>query len=152
MTRLLIVLGLALGVQATALGQGQPDFSGTWQLNLIKSGRGVSFPSQLVVTQSSTELTVEGTSVRQDPFSAVYTLDGSRIDVEAPSGITETAEANVNGATLVIASRRSFPSPAGEVVVEFRETWSVSGNVLTIEKTATQAGESETASAVYDKA
>jgi hypothetical protein len=105
----------------------------------------------LVVTQSPTELTVERTSVRQGTISATYKLDGSRVDVEAPDGITETAEASFDGGNLVIASRRSFSSPAGEVVVELKEIWTVEGDVLTIERTETQFGESQTGSAVYDK-
>lgn len=160
MSRLLVALTVALAAAplAGALAQARPDLSGTWQLNYDKSGRGVSgnspdvvFPSQLVVAQSPTELAVKVASVRQAPFSAVYKLDGSRINVQAPAGITETAEARFDGATLVITSRRSFPSPAGEVVTEFKEIWKVSGNVLTVSKTVTQAGEAQSESAVYEK-
>lgn len=153
-----LVVTLGLATPPGAFAQARPDLSGTWLLNYEKSSRGITgnspdvvFPSQLIITQSSTELAVKRTSVRQAPFSAVYKLDGSRVNVEAPAGITETAEANFDGATLVIASRRSFPSPAGEIVTEFREIWSVSGNVLTIKKTVTQAGEAQTESAAYDK-
>jgi hypothetical protein len=89
--------------------------------------------------------------VRQDPFAAVYKLDGSRVNVDAPDGIAETGEARFEGTTLVITSRRSFPSPAGDTVVDFTEIWSVSGSVLTVKKTMTQEGESQTATAVYDK-
>jgi O-antigen/teichoic acid export membrane protein len=72
--------------------------------------------------------------------------------VQAPEGITETGQAMVNGTTLVITSRRSFSSPAGDVVVDFKEVWTVSGNELTIEKTRTQVGDTpSTQKAVYDK-
>ena len=153
-----LVVALVLATPSWALAQATPELSGTWRFNPDTSpgGRGgnsarLLFPTDLVVTQSSTELTVERTSVRQGAISAVYKLDGSRVDVEAPIGITETAEASFDGATLVIASRRSFPSPAGEMVVELREIWTVKGDVLMIEKTETQFGESSTGSAVYDK-
>jgi hypothetical protein len=161
MNRVVIALIVALGLATPpwAFAQARPDLSGTWRLNFDKSGPGVAgngadvpFPSQLVITQSATELSVKRSSVRQAAFAAVYKLDGSRVNVEAPAGITETAEARFDGATLVIASRRSFPSPAGDIVVEFREILSVSGNVLTVKKTMTQDGESQTESAVYDKA
>ena len=105
----------------------------------------------MVVTQSATELSVTRRSVRQAPFAAVYRLDGSKVNVEAPPGITETGDARFEGAALEITSRRSFSSPAGDTVVEFRETWAVSGNVLTVKKTVTQDGESQTASAAYDR-
>jgi len=147
-----LVVALVLATPPWALAQATPELSGTWRVNPAESDTArLIFPTDLVVTQSSTELTVERSSVRQDAISAVYRLDGSSVDVEAPSGITETAEASFDGATLVVASRRSFASPAGEIVVELREIWTVEGDVLMIEKTETQSGESRTGSAVYDK-
>jgi hypothetical protein len=159
MNRLAVTLVATLVLATAAVfAQARPDLSGTWLLNYERSGRGISgnspdvvFPSQLVVTQSLTELAVKRTSVRQAPFSAVYKLDGSKVNVEAPAGITETAEARFDGATVVITYRRSFSTPAGDMVTDFTEVWSVNGNVLTIKKTVTQEGESQTESAVYEK-
>jgi hypothetical protein len=160
MKRMVIVAGvcLALVMHAAAFAQARPDFSGTWRFNQAKSSPNIAgntplvpFPSQLVVKQTPTELHVEGTSVRQQPTSAVYKLDGSKVSIKAPSGITETGEAKVEGSTLLITSRRSFTSPLGETVVDFKEVWTISGNVLTIEKTRTESGDSATEKAVFDK-
>ena len=160
MKRLTIVLvvALALAVQGVALAQARPDYSGTWRFNQAKSSPNIAgntpnvpFPSQIVVKQTPTELAVESTSVRQQPLSAVFKLDGSKVTVQAPSGISETGEARFEGATVVITSRRSFSSPAGDIVADFKEIWSLSGNALTIEKTRTQEGESASARAVFDK-
>ncbi|MBF8301423.1 MAG: hypothetical protein HW394_1793 [Acidobacteria bacterium] len=160
MKRLLIVLGVALtvGVQAVALAQARPDFSGTWRFNQGKSNPGLAgntpsipFPSQIVVKQTATDLAVDSSSVRQQPLSAVFKLDGSKVTVQTPSGITETGEAKFEGANVVITTRRSFSSPAGETVVNFREVWSLGGNALTIEKTRTEDGESSSEKAVFDK-
>jgi hypothetical protein len=158
---MVIILGVALtlGVPAVALAQARPDFSGTWRFNQGKSNPNIAgntpnipFPSQIVVKQTPTELHVASTSVRQQPLSAVYKLDGSKITVQAPQGISETGEARFEGATVVITTRRTFPSPGGgEVVMDFKDTWSLSGNVLTIEKTRTQEGESTSEKAVFDK-
>jgi hypothetical protein len=52
---------------------------------------------------------------------------------------------------VVITSRRSFSSPAGDIVVDFKEVWTRSGNELTVEKTRSQSGDSSTQKAVYDK-
>jgi len=141
-----------------ALAQSTPNIAGTWRLNFDKSGERIAgngadvpFPSQMVIVQTPTELTVERTSVRQDPFKAVYKLDGSRVTVAAPEGITETAEAKFDGATLVVTSRRSFSSPAGDTVVEFREVWTLTGNELAVRKTVTQDGSSDSETAVYDR-
>ena len=160
MKRVAIALGvaLALGVPPTAGAQARPDFSGTWKLNAAKSGAvtgntpNIAFPSQLEVKQSATEFYVAGTSVRQAPVTATYKLDGSTVPVNAPRGITETAAAKFEGINVVITARRSFTSPAGETVINFKEVWTVTGNVLTIEKTRIESGESASEKAVYDKA
>jgi hypothetical protein len=89
--------------------------------------------------------------VRQAPFSAAYKLDGTKVNVQSPAGITETAEAKFEGASLVITYRRSFTTPAGDMVTDFKEVWTLKGNVLTVMKTVTQEGESQSESAVYEK-
>jgi hypothetical protein len=65
--------------------QSAPNLAGTWRLNFDKSGErvagngaDVTFPSEMVIAQSPTELTVERTSVRQDPFKAALVLLASR--------------------------------------------------------------------------
>jgi len=153
-----VSVALTLGAQAISIAQAAPDFSGTWRLNQAKSSRAIvgntpdiQFASQLEVKQSATDLAIVATSVRQQPVSAVYKLDGSKVNVQAPEGIIETGEAKMNGTTLVITSRRSFSSPAGDIVVDFKEVWSRTGNELTVEKTRTQSGDSSTQKAVYDK-
>jgi len=153
-----ISVAVALGAEAISLAQAGTDFSGTWRLNQAKSSRAIvgntpdiQFASQLEVKQSATDISIVGTSVRQQPVSAVYKLDGSKVNVQAPEGITETGEAKLNGMMLVITSRRAFSSPAGDVVVDFKEVWSRTGNELTVEKTRTQSGDSSTQKAVYDK-
>lgn len=159
MKRIVLVLGVALlAVTGDALAQAKPDFSGTWKFNQQKSTPGIAgntpniaFPSQLVVTQSPTDLIVAMTSVRQAPLTAVYKLDGTKVNVEAPRGLTETGVAKFDGPSVVIESSRSFSSPAGDTVVNFKEIWSVNGNVLTIEKTRIEDGGNSTEKAVYDK-
>ena len=160
MKRLTLVLAvaLALGVETVTFAQARPDFSGTWRYNQGKSNPNtagntpnIAFPSQIVVKQTAPEIAVDSTSVRQQPVSAVYKLDGSKVTVQAPSGISETGEAKIDGGNLVITSRRSFSSPAGDIVNDFKEVWTLTGNTLTIVKTRTQSGDSITEQAVYDK-
>jgi hypothetical protein len=153
-----VSVAVTLGAQAISIAQAAPEFSGTWRLNQAKSSRAIvgntpdiQFASQLEVKQSATDISIVATSIRQQPMSAVYKLDGSKVNVQAPEGITETGEAKLNATTLVITSRRSFSSPAGDIVVDFKEVWNRSGNELTVEKTRTQSGDSSTQKAVYDK-
>jgi hypothetical protein len=154
----LFAAALFASTAPAAFAQSAPNLAGTWRLNFDKSGERIAgngadvpFPSQMVIMQTPTELTVERTSVRQDPFKATYKLDGSRVNVAAPEGITETAEAKFDGATLIITSRRSFSSPAGDTVIDFREVWTLTGKELSIRKTVTQDGGSDTETAVYDR-
>jgi hypothetical protein len=161
MKRWVIVLGLALALcaQAVALAQAKPDFSGTWRFNQDKSGKNIAgnwpvvpFPSQIAVKQTPTELQVEWTSLRQEPLTADFKLDGSRVTLKAPEGISETGEARLEGATMVITSRRSFSMPGGgEVVTDTKETSNRSVNALTVVKTRLLGGESHSDKAVYDK-
>jgi hypothetical protein len=153
-----VSVAMTLGAQAISIAQAAPEFSGMWRLNQAKSSRAIvgntpdiQFASQLDVKQSTSDISIVATSIRQQPVSATYKLDGSKVNVQAPEGITETGEAKLDRTTLVITSRRSFPSPAGDIVVDFKEVWSRSGNELTVEKTRTQSGDSSTQKAVYDK-
>ena len=160
MKRIVTLLGAALllCVAQNVGAQATPDFSGTWKFNQLKSTPGIAgntpniaFPSQIVVKQTPADLIVHSTSVRQAPVAANYKLDGSKVTVEAPKGITETGEAKFEGSNVVITSRRAFSSPAGDQVVQFKEVWTLDGNVLTIVKTRVEDGESNTEKAVYDK-
>jgi hypothetical protein len=155
---IIITLGLVVSLAAPVLrAQTTPDFSGTWKLNAAKSGDvagngpSIAFPSQLEVKQSGMDLYVSATSVRQAPFTATYKLDGSTVKVQAPVGITETAQAKLEGASVVITTRRSFTSPAGETVINFKERWTVNGNMLTVEKTRVEESDSLSEKGVYDK-
>src|ERR1051325_3686901 len=150
-----VSVALTLGAQAISIAQAAPDFSGTWRLNQAKSSRAIvgnnpdiQFASQLEVKASASDISIVATSVRQQPVSAVYKLDGSKVNVQAPEGITESGEAKLNGTTLVITSRRSFSSPAGDIVVDFKEVWTRTASELTVEKTRTQSGDSSTQKAV----
>ena len=161
MTRLMIVLGMVmLSPQAVALAQATPDFSGTWRFNQDKSSAQISgnwpivpFPSEIVIKQTPSDLHVSTENIRQTPLTAVFKLDGSKVTLATPSGISETGEARLDGATMVITTRRTFslPGGAGEVVSEHKETWNLSGSALTVVRTRTQDGESASDKAVYDK-
>lgn len=161
MNRMAIILTvvLSLAVPAAAMAQGKPDFSGMWVFNQGKSGKETAgnsavlpFASELEVKQQgATEITVASATVRQKPVTATYKLDGTPVKVEMTGGVTETSEAHLDGSNLVITTKRTFTSPIGEVVVNFKEVWSVNGNLLTIQKTRSSELDNVTATAVFDK-
>lgn len=144
-------------IPALVLAQSKPDFSGRWVYQQLKSGLGtggnapvVNFATELGIKQTPSELHVNATTVRQNATTAVYKLDGSEVASET-DGITEKARASWDGPRLVISSRRSFQSPIGVVATEFKEMWTLNGTTLTIEKTSSAQGVSDTEKAVYEK-
>jgi hypothetical protein len=149
---------LAIIAPSFAAAQAKPDFSGKWIFNQAKSGRGaagnspvVPFPSEIVVKQTAAELYVQASTVRQEGTTAVYKFDGTEVTVGAPEGISEKAKVAWDGSKLIITSRRSFTSPIGDVITDFKEVWTLNGNVLTIDKTQTADGHSDTVQAVFEK-
>lgn len=160
MNRVAIILTVVVSLAgaSTAMAQGKPDFSGQWVFNQGKSGKETAgnsavlpFASELEVKQGAAEITVASATVRQKPVTATYKLDGSPVKIEMTGGVTETSEARIEGANLVITTRRTFTSPIGEVNVNFKEVWSVNGNLLTIQKTRSSELDNVTATAVFDK-
>jgi hypothetical protein len=153
-----LIAALALGVSAPARTQGKPNFSGTWIYNQALSSGGtsgnnplVSFPSELLIKQTPVELHWQSSSIRQDAITAIFKLDGSEVTMAGRPEITMKGKAMLEGDKLVISSRRSYSSPAGDITTDFKEVYTVAGDVLTIEKTQTTGGVSSTLQAVYNK-
>jgi hypothetical protein len=132
----------------------QGTFSGVWHFNQSRSPRGraggTSFPSQLVIGQTAIEVHIDALSERQDPIALVYRLDGSALTVPGPGAMSTTTKATLDGDKLVTFSERTFSTPAGDVVVGFKDVYSRSGNELTVERTQTVDGLEVTAKASFD--
>jgi hypothetical protein len=156
---LVFLIAAALTASASVLAQAKPDFSGIWIYDQAQSGRGtagnnpvVPFPTELHIKQSATELHWEAHTVRQDSLTAVFSLDGREVAIAGSAEITMKGKAVLEGDRLVITSTRSYSSPAGDVVTEFKEVYSRAGNTMTVEKTQSTGGISSTLKAVYTRA
>src|SRR5713226_9629665 len=152
------VLAAAVAIPTLTRAQARANFSGRWTYDQANSGRGtagnnpqVSFPTDLVIKQTPTEFNLETSTIRQDVITVAYKLDGSEVTVPAPSGVTIMARARMEGDKIVVDSKRSFNSPAGEIVADSREVYTVSGDRLTVEKTQTVGGVASSGKAVYNK-
>jgi len=152
------VAALILVAPLLAGAQARPDFTGKWTFNQGKSSRGTSgnspvipFPTEMLIKQTPNDLRVQTSTMRQEGHDAVYKFDGSEVEVDSPDGIVEKAKANWDGPKLVISSRRSFSSPIGDVVMEFKETWTLNDSMLTIEKSRTAEGQTDTVKAVFER-
>jgi len=153
-----LIVAVALGVSVPARTQGKPNFSGRWIYNQALSSGGtsgnapiVSFPSELVIKQTPVELHWQASTVRQDAITAIFKLDGSEVTMAGAPEITMRGKAVLEGDKLVITSKRSYSSPAGDITTDFKEVYNVAGDVLTVEKTQTTGGVSSTLKAVYNK-
>jgi hypothetical protein len=134
---------------------GQGPFSGRWIYDVQASGEqdgGTAVPSELQLARTADELHLQGLTERQDTTDAVYKLDGSEVRVTVGPGITATGRARVEGDTIVVTSRRTFPSPSGdEVVVDLSDVYTVKGDVLTVQRRQTVGGATSAARGVYNR-
>ncbi len=154
-----IVAIMLLAVPAPATAQAHQDYSGRWALSQSKStpgaagnGATISFGSELLVAQSPTELKVESRFPRVEQIQiAVFRFDGSEVTLPLSEGVVEKAKAAWEGDTVVITARRVVSTQFGEFVSETKETWSRTGNLLTIRKTLTADSVTDSQTAVFDE-
>jgi hypothetical protein len=130
---------------------GSGRLTGKWQATSGGGNRGSGIPSELVINHTETELHVHGSTVRQDPLNAVYKLDGTEADIPGPPGITERGRVTTEGDKVIIITKRSFNTPSGEMVAEIRDTFSLMGEVLTVERQQTVDGHDNTARMTFRK-
>ena len=155
----LVVAVALVAVSVSPTAQARQDYSGKWALSQSKSTRGaagngasISFGSELLVTQSATEVKVESRYPRVEQTQiVVFKLDGSEVTVPLPEGITEKARAGFEGEKLVITARRVVSTQFGDFTSETKETWTRMGNVLTIQKSLNADGVVSNETAWFDR-
>ena len=153
-----LLVAVALTVPAAVSAQGRPNFSGTW--NHVSStpanypgsnGWGVPSPT-IVVTQSATELTIEGGQFGATPMKVVYKLDGS-------DTIWDGTSSSQSGSTAVVKWRTKASWDGSRLVLytwntalnQMRDIFSLAGGTLTIVRATEQPGPSTNATLTYTK-
>ena len=137
---------LGAGLQTRPDAQVDAAFAGNWALAQEgpaggRGGRGGGIPgvplaTQMTIKVSPSEVTVEtNTGSAQSMQTAVYKLDGSETTVPGPLGWTVKAKAAWKDSTLVVNTVRSLEGPNGPIGAEIVDVYSVSGDVLTLERT-----------------
>jgi hypothetical protein len=164
-----IALAAALGVPVLVWAQAKADLSGTWTFDEAKSdpapgppgggggGRGGGgggrmgggTPSKLVIKQTGAELTVEST-LPNGAQTAVYKLDGSENVNKMGMGEAKT-QATWDGANLVITGKQAISTPQGNIEIDSKEVYSVSGSTLTLTTTRTTPRGENTRKLVFNK-
>jgi hypothetical protein len=163
-----VALAAALAVPALVLAQAKTDLSGTWTFDEAKSdpapappggggggGRGGGgrmgggTPTKLVIKQTGADLTVEST-LANGAQTAVYKLDGSESVNKTAMG-ESTSKASWDGAHLVIAGKQAITTQQGEIEIDSKEVYSVSGSTLTVTTTRTTPRGEITRKLVFNK-
>lgn len=125
---------LALAAQTTT------GLGGTWTLDPAgRGGRGnfagYSTATRLVISESASEVTIQSnTGIENQMVTATYTLDGSERPVPGPLGWDTRASATRQNGALVVTIKRSIDGPDGKLNFEIRDTYSVAGDALTLER------------------
>ena len=166
------LFALALAVPASPRAQANPDLSGTWTLDEGKSdpapaapagragaradagpatagrgGRGGGLPAnQLVISQ-----TPAAVIIAQGPQNLTYKFDGTETFYFQNGEIRATAA--WDGGKLIVSWKRElFAGPTkGYVTTTGKDSYSVAGNVLTIEKTTVAPEGAQTRKAIYNR-
>jgi len=163
-------LAAALAMPALVLAQAKADLSGTWTIDQAKSdpppgppggaggGRGGGgggrmmgggMPSKLVIKQTGAELTVEST-LPNGAQTSVYKLDGSESVNKMGMGEAKS-QASWDGGNLVITGKQAISTPQGDIELDIKEVYSVSGSTLTVTTTRTTPRGENTRKLVFNK-
>src|SRR5688572_27137965 len=142
-----IMLTAVIALSPLSHAQVDKSLAGSWALSQDggggagRGGRGGGIPgvplaTQLIVKVSPAEVTVDtNTGSAQTMQTAVYRVDGTETTVPGPLGWTVKAKAAWKDSTLVVNTVRSLEGPNGPIGAEIVDVYSVSGDVLTLERT-----------------
>jgi hypothetical protein len=140
-----IIAAAILAVASVTFAQ-KPDFSGTWTLDAEASGMaagggggggrggGALGNGPSTVKQTADAITIERT-MGENKVTLTYKLDGTEskntMMGRGGAAMESVSTAKWDGGKLIITSKQDM----GGQAVETTQTWSLAGNVLTVEST-----------------
>ena len=138
-------LAVVLFTPAWVSAQGTAALNGKWTLDTSKAestvraagpGRAGGPPATtLVITVGKGEVSVASdTGTNRAMETAVYKLSGPEQKVPGPLSWTTFAKAAWEGETLVVNIARIIEGPGGDIRIEMKDVYRVTGNVLTLER------------------
>ena len=129
-------LALVLALPSMGVTQAKTDFSGTWNVDTAGSdpsprgGGGGGATTKLVITQTAVDMTVIVTTGRGEA-KTTYKLDGTEMKEKVAMGESR-AKVSWDGAKLVVNRVQNVTTPQGTFEITSKETYSVSGGILTL--------------------
>jgi hypothetical protein len=136
-----VLLVASLSLPLSVWAQGNPQLAGNWEIDEARSqtGRGRAGgpgPSRLIIKLSPTEVTITSdTGVNRARESAIYKVGAPEHEVPGPLSWTSLAKSTWDNDRFVVNIARIIEGPTGPVRIEMKDVYSVSGDVLTIERT-----------------
>ena len=136
-----ICIALTLALPLSLLAQGNQQLSGNWEIDEARSetGRGRAGgpgPSRLIIKLSPSEVAVTSdTGVNRARETAAYKVGAAEHEVPGPLSWTSLAKSAWENDRFVVNIARIIEGPTGPVRIEMKDVYSVSGDVLTIERT-----------------
>jgi hypothetical protein len=106
-------------------------------------------PTAMTIKQSASELTMDRTTA-QGAQTVVLKLDGSESKNTIGMG-PAVSKAVWDGPRLVVTTTQTVQGRGGEITIDSREIYSVSGNTLTIDITRTTPMGAVTRKLIYTK-
>lgn len=142
-----LVVAAVLAMSGVGLrAQARPNFSGSWVYVEEKSKMAegfsitLAFPSELGIKQTAAEIQMTGTSNHLKPVISTYTLDGSESTFDTAAGKVK-ARTKWDGNKLVVTATRTYGTPMGDIAVHTTDTYTLAGDVLTVEREQDTNGE-----------
>lgn len=144
----LVVTGMLLmapGQASIVLAQADQKLAGSWKIDTSKieptvraagPGRAGGPPAtQLIIKLSPSEVSVTSdTGTNRAMETATYKVGGPEQKVPGPLSWTTLAKAAWENETLVVSIARIIEGPNGDVRIEMKDVYRVSGDVLTLER------------------
>ena len=151
----ILIIGVALAVlvalPAAGWAQGKTNFSGSWTFDQAKSdqppargrrggggggggrGGGAGVATELTITQTPTQITIERALGPAGTTAAVYKIDGSESTNALGDVFLSRSKVSWDGAKLVIATVKDMgQGPNGMMSEDLKEVYSLDGVVLTV--------------------
>lgn len=136
-----MILAAVLVVPGASWAQGHARMAGNWEIDEGKSqtGRGRAGgpgPTRLIIKLSPAEFTViSDTGVNRGRETTVYKIDAPEHEVPGPLSWNSLAKSTWENDRFVVTIARIIEGPTGPVRIEMKDVYSVTDNVLTIERT-----------------
>ena len=136
-----VLVAIVLAVSGVVWAQGNAKLAGNWEIDEAKSqtGRGRAGgpgPSRMIIKMGAKEVSVTSdTGVNRGRETAVYQVDAPEHEVPGPLSWNSVAKSTWENDKFVVTIARIIEGPNGPVRIEMKDVYSLTGDVLTLERT-----------------